>query len=404
MMNSESLLSVFKGKKILYVYQHDYPWEVRIEKIVSSLLGVGCEVMVLARWNGITTSEYGNDGVVRIKRVGFGKNRKLFEPTSFNPLWRNAIKTVVDEYKPDLIIPREILLAEACIAVARKRTIPVVMDMAEHYPAAMKGWDKYYNNILLRAAVHWFDVPTKVEKNSVIGCDGVITCADENSQRLEKEYGYALDKQCIVYNTSLLQKFNQVNKGIINQRDSLVIGHYGYITPVRNLLTTIEGFGLLSKNELKNISLVIAGNSERSIANEISECRNKSPNRNSIQITGAYKEYELPSLYSSNDIGIIPYEPNVCMNNTIPNKLFDNLACGKPMMVSLSSPLKRMVEETGSGIAVDCSNPESVANGIRTMLNSDLELMSSNALKAAKKLYNWSIDEDRLLNFLKRFV
>jgi glycosyltransferase involved in cell wall biosynthesis len=404
MMDSDPLLSVFKGKKILYVYQHDYPWEVRIEKIVSSLIGVGCEVMVLSRWNGIKPTEYDNDGEVKVKRVGFGKNRRLFEPTSFNPLWRQAIQTAIDEFKPDLIIPREILLAEACIAVARKKNIPVVMDMAEHYPAAMKGWDKYYNNLLLRAVVHWLDVPTMVEKRSVLGCDGVITCAIENSQRLESEYGYPMDKQCLVHNTSPLSKFSEVRKGIIHERDNLVFSHYGYITPVRNLITSINGFGLLDMDELKNTSLLIAGNSEKDIADEIAECRKSNPNKDFIKITGAYKEYELAALFSNCDLGIIPYVPNDCMNNTIPNKLFDNLACGKPMMVSLSPPLKRMVEETGSGIAVDCSNPISVADGIRRMLKADLEQMSFNALKAAENLYNWSVDEKRMLNFLKRFI
>lgn len=404
MMNSESLLSVFKGKKILYVYQHDYPWEVRIEKIVSSLIGVGCEVVVLARWNGITTNEYGNDGEVQIKRVGFGKNRKLFEPTSFNPLWRKAIELAVDEYKPDLIIPREILLAEACIAVARKRTIPVVMDMAEHYPASMKGWDKYHKNLFLRAAIHWLDLSTIVERKSVLGCDGVITCALENSERLKVEYGYSLDKQCIVHNTSLLEKFSQVKKGIVHTRDSLVFGHYGYITPDRNLITAMDGFGLLKKHELNNMKLILAGNPDKFIVDEIHQSMSVNPNKEAIFLTGGYKENELTELFSNNDIGIIPHRLNDCINNTIPNKLFDNLACGKPMVVSLSSPLKRMVEETGSGIAVDCSNPESVANGIRAMLNSDLELMSSNALKAAEKLYNWSIDEQRMLGFLKNYI
>jgi len=154
--------------KILYVWKGKYPWDIRVEKFCKSFIKNGFEVFLVARWAENQPVRENYKGI-NIIRAGYQKNYKLTQPVSFNPIWSNCIKKVVNEVNPDLIMPRDIMLAETCGRIGRKYDIPVVMDMAEHYPAAMKGWKKYSDNIFLRILVHSFNVPEKVEKRAQRG-------------------------------------------------------------------------------------------------------------------------------------------------------------------------------------------------------------------------------------------
>ena len=50
------------------------------------------------------------------------------------------------------------------------------------------------------------------------------------------------------------------------------------------------------------------------------------------------------------DICIIPHEKCELTNTTVPNKLFEYFCYGKHVIVSDAAPLKRIINETNSGI------------------------------------------------------
>lgn len=387
-----------KGKRILYVYQGAYPWDVRVDKMTSALATAGYEVLVLCRWRGEEKKRDEFNGIV-IWRVGSQEPSWKSQPTSFNPFWKKAIRRAVEEFKPHLIIPREILLAEACAEAARGR-IPIVMDMAEHYPAAMKSWKKYHKNILLRALVYWMEIPKWVERKSVAVCDGIITVCHENSERLYRDYNFSIDRQCVVHNTPRLEDFAEVANGIVHDRESLVFGHHGFMTPERNLEMFVRAFALAGRDNGFKLSLAGEGESHSSVREEIK----MSGMSDRVLLREKYNSEELSLLYSETDIGVVPYWTDEFRNHTIPNKLFDYLACGKPVLVSNSHPLKRIVEETKAGIVVDCSNENSFANGLIELSEMDLASLSQNALSWAEHKYNWAIDSHAMLEFLSKFL
>src|SRR5262245_38091830 len=128
--------------RILYIWQAKYPWDVRVEKVCQALINQGCQVMMLARWKpGQAPTE--DCGGIQVVRVGSSRfNGKALgwssAPVPFNPLWTRQIRKSLDDWKPDLVIAREIMLAETASRICRRRGVPVIIDMAEHYPATMR--------------------------------------------------------------------------------------------------------------------------------------------------------------------------------------------------------------------------------------------------------------------------
>lgn len=385
-------------KRILYIWQAGYPWDVRVEKICHSLRDEGLEVIILARWKpNQPQQEIINN--ITIIRVGYQLPALASLPISHNPLWQKAIHRTIEKFRPNIVIPREILLAETAAKSARKYGIPVIMDMAEHYPAAMREWKKYTTTVLGRFCVQTIKIPDMLERRSVQLMDGIITVCEENSDRLAQEYGYPLTSTQVVNNTPHLSILQTTQK----ERHSppLYFAHHGYMTAERGLDTLVEGMARLFPS-YPPLQLTLAGEGEMlPLLQQLIQTLNITAH---VHTPGGYEHTNLPQLYQQTDVGILPYWNTEFRNHTIPNKLFDYMAFGIPIIVSEARPMKRIVEETGVGIAADCSTPQGIANSIEIMLQQDMAVMSKNGIKAFQEKYNWERDKELLVGFLSSYM
>ena len=70
------------------------------------------------------------------------------------------------------------------------------------------------------------------------------------------------------------------------------------------------------------------------------------------------------------NVGLIPHKSTPHTETTIPHKLFQYMLFGKPVVVSDCASMKRIVEETGSGLVFKAGNPEDLAEKIVSLYNS----------------------------------
>ena len=133
--------------RIVYLWDADYPWDVRTEKVCAALTAAGHDVVIAARNRGWRAErERLAEGTVRRMRPWRWMGRRmdgiLSFPAFFSPRWTGLLAAAVRESDAELVIVRDLPLCPAAIRVARRAGIPVVLDMAENYPAMIKGiWD-----------------------------------------------------------------------------------------------------------------------------------------------------------------------------------------------------------------------------------------------------------------------
>ncbi len=380
---------------ILYIQQMSLPDEVRTEKICRSLTRSGHNVTVISRWLPGMAEREEFQGYT-VVRVGFEKYLHLYDPIPYSPFWTYKINEIAEEIRPDCIISRDIFLTSCSKSVAKKYGAPLLNDMAEHYPAAMHGWRKYQQNFFSRLIVNTLRVPDFIEKASVFAANGIIVVCEEQVERLHKQYGFPKELMSVVHNTPEIAELSILPNDFSG---NITFAHHGYCTQQRNLNTFLRGFAIAYAT-YPHIRAEFIGEGEtmpelRAIVSEIGN--------SCFCSSSGYRLAELPALLSRASIGVIPYKDDEFINHTISNKVFDYLAAGRPIFTSNAKPLKRIVEETQAGISWDCSTPESVAEGIAHILQSDLQKMSNNGRNWAKEKYNWSVDEHSLLEFLGRF-
>ncbi len=103
---------------------------------------------------------------------------------------------------------------------------------------------------------------------------------------------------------------------------------------------------------------------------------------------------------ASADVGVSPILPS-CLNYrySLPNKLFQYMAAGIPVVASDFRQVRAVVEGSGAGVVADTTNPIAIANGIRQVLADPAEAAAMGARGRAAVIdrYNWEVSAAVLL-------
>src|SRR3989442_7697806 len=105
-------------------------------------------------------------------------------PAFLNPRWLRHILQVARHTRADVILCRDLPLAVPSLLVARRLGIPVVLDMAENYPAMLRlrrstGRRTVWDNIVRNPAA-----AQRIERWVLPRVDGVLVVVEESRQRV----------------------------------------------------------------------------------------------------------------------------------------------------------------------------------------------------------------------------
>jgi glycosyltransferase involved in cell wall biosynthesis len=76
---------------------------------------------------------------------------------------------------------------------------------------------------------------------------------------------------------------------------------------------------------------------------------------------------KMGEILSATDAGIAILKPLDLYKTTYPNKVFDYMAAGRPVILAIDGVIREVVERAGAGIAVPPGNPAAIAQAARQM-------------------------------------
>jgi len=101
------------------------------------------------------------------------------------------------------------------------------------------------------------------------------------------------------------------------------------------------------------------------------------------------------------DLTLALYDPSIPNNKyASPNKLFESMASGTPIIVNENTPMADIVRKEKCGITIPYKNKNALKKAI-SLIKNDMNLqkeMGNNGRNAYKNKYNWAIMEERLMN------
>lgn len=98
--------------------------------------------------------------------------------------------------------------------------------------------------------------------------------------------------------------------------------------------------------------------------------------------------------------GLVTFLPAPNHIDAQPNKMFEYMSAGLPIIGSHFSLWKEIIEGNDCGICVDPLNPQEIADAIDFLVNNpkEAERMGYNGQKAVQEKYNWGMQEQKLLS------
>ncbi len=207
-----------------------------------------------------------------------------------------------------------------------------------------------------------------------------------------------------LYNYS--EKYNIEEKPQINLHKKIGINEDEKILLYQGGLQQGRGLELLieAMDEIEEGHLLFIGGGK--LTQTLKEQAEASKQADRIHFLDKVPFQELPSYTREAYLGFQVLQ-NICFNHysASSNKLFEYMMAHVPVVSCDFPEIKKVVEETNSGLVVDSHNASEIANVVNKLVkDTSLRNQLSENTKQAKEIYNWNNEKSKLLEVYNQFV
>jgi len=338
--------------------------------------------------------------------IGYRKN------VSLNRLINH--KLVADKFRrlaeskktPDIIYCSfpTIDLSYQAVKYGIKNNIPVIIDTRDLWPDIFINPFPKFSHSLINLLLSKYIKQTKyLFKN----CES-ITAVSEKYLNWALNYGsrkrtindqvfpLAYEKHNNSNNDNLTNQIDAFSKIGINPSKKIAwfVGTFGR---TYDLTTVIKSARILENNEVNDIQFVLTGDGEK--MNEWSKLAKGLKN---VVFTGWVNKPELQYLSSIADIGLMAYSKGAPQG--LPNKIFEYMSAGVPILSSLQSETKELLSKNKIGLTYEPLNVDGFVEKLLYLCKDDLlrEQMGTSGKELLEKEYTADIVYDRLIQHLEK--
>ena len=388
------------------IWDCEYPWDVRVEKVTDALLAAGHEVHLMCR-NRTGLALHERIGALEIHRMpNWPRAGTWFDgassfPAFMNPRWIRHILHVSREAKVDLLLCRDLPLAPLALWAGRRLGVPVVVDIAENYPAMLKHRFRRREFRLRNLLVRNPFLAAAIERFVVRRADALLAVVDESRDRLI-QVGAPPDRVKVVCNTPTTTRIQSMAEAAEHRGHSTspvrlvylgLLGHSRGIDVTLEALRQLEGSGV-------DVHFDVIGGLGRDVTYPADAAALGIAHR--VSFHGHVPYDEALRIVAAADVGIVPHHATEHWRTTIPNKLFDYMAAGVPVLVSDAPPTKRIVEQAGCGLVFADRDARDLARCIAALMDPNARRRLGRAgQRAVAAQFNWDLDSKRLLSCLE---
>lgn len=237
---------------------------------------------------------------------------------------------------------------------------------------------------------------TSIEKFFIKYPDIVLTTGEMDSEFLEKFYG--IKNMLVIRNIPLYQQ--PIQK--VNLREMYGIGEQNLILLYQGIITQGRGisFILEALQKLPDVYFIILGDGQKKEYYKQMAIRYKVDER--VIFVGQIDQRELIDYTTAADVGLSLIENiSVSYYHALPNKLFEYIMAGLPVLSSDLPQMKKIVDNYKVGECIELKSADEIVDVINRWSKNPqvLESFKSNCAIAAKEL-NWQEEYKRTRNKL----
>ena len=370
--------------KILYIHQYfktpNQPGGTRSYWVAKKLIEEGHEVTMLS---SITEKEllslddsFQLDGleVVYFKVPYNQKMSVLRRAMAFFDFSFKSILYVLKSKKYDLVIATSTPLTVGLPALVAKwfKKTPFVFEVRDLWPEVPIQMGALKQKWAQKLAIF-------LEKTIYKNANHIIALSPGMRDGVLKFV--TADKVSVIPNMSKIEEFYPREKNfelmerLGLKKDSFKVIHFGALGLANGAESILRSAVLVKDSDDIEFIFIGGGSTEDSLKKTCEE-----RNLLNVKFLGKYPMKDTSEIVNFCDVSIVSFKDLPILYTNSPNKLFDTLSAGKPVIVNSAGWTKELVEDNQCGFYVNPSKPEELIERIH-----DLQKNSSLCLEMGKK-------------------
>jgi glycosyltransferase involved in cell wall biosynthesis len=301
--------------------------------------------------------------------------------------------------RPDIVFASStpLTIGIAGLLTARAKRVPFVFEIRDLWPAVPVALGALKNGPAIRTA-EW------LERRLYSGAERIVVLSEGSRDELLQR-GIPDEKLVFISNAADLDVFKPtvVDEGFRARHgleDRFVALYAGAMARANGLDQLVDAAEALRRWGDTRVTIVALGDGgERPRL----EDRARELGLDNLLFLPALPKEELAGIVGAADVTLTIFAPHPILETTSPNKFFDSLAAGKPVIVNLGGWLRRLVEEHDAGLWVPGGNAEALAGALSALAANParVELMGRNARALAERDFGRDEMADRLARTLE---
>jgi glycosyltransferase involved in cell wall biosynthesis len=371
-------MNLFKSSVAVVSVINDLATDQRVQKTCMVLREAGYDVTLIGRKL---------PGSLRLPNLPFATERmELFFKSgpAFYFFFNLRLYFKLRSKKPVLLFANDLDTLLPNYRVAKSLKIPLIYDSHELFTEV----PELMNNPKKKKI--WEDL----EKNIVPKLKHCITVNQSIADIFEKKYGV---------------KFNVIRNIPDKVRNFKPMSKEDLRLPMDKKVILLQGAGInidrgaeelvLAMKEVEGAILYIVGGGD--VWGKLEDLVRKNELQKKVQLIKKLPKQDLMNYTCNSDLGIsIDKNTNPNYYNSLPNKLFDYLQAGVPVLSSKLPEIEKILKQYNAGWFIDSHDPSHIASVINNILKSP-ELMEfrKNALKASEE-NDWEKEKEKYLDII----
>ncbi|WP_371231520.1 glycosyltransferase family 4 protein [Pseudomonas sp. QE6] len=275
----------------------------------------------------------------------------------------------------------ELMLVACALSMSGIR---IIFDVHENVPEDIK--DKYWIPSFLRSTISFAYV--FLEKLCLPFFHKVFAATPDIMSR------YPSDKAVLVQNYPSLSEFDCSASSPSSTNNNYIV-YLGAITKIRGIDNIVRALNLINA-EKDHARFRLAGFFQES--GHLEELSLEEGWRH-VDFIGPVKRHDVPRLLSGARCGLVTFLPANNHINAQPNKLFEYMAAGIPLIASDFRLWREIVKKYDCGILVDPESPENIADAVLEILENPQRSteMGTNGKRAVFDVLNWEVESKKMI-------
>ncbi len=326
-------------------------------------------------------------------------NIKGFDGYSYNKRKKiDSFYGLITKSNPDIIICSEMLPVFAALKFKKKSSnAKIILDITEWFPEnvaykfnGVNRWIKYFQLLL-----PYFFVLQKVD-HLIVG---------EDSKKKRYDFFANSKPKTIIGYYPVLKYFNYKKPDL--SKEEIIFGYAGVITFKRGINKLLDvSISIADKFPQKKFKLLLFG--RFTYQGEEIEFKKKAFTINNLEVEFAeWTDYDkMSSVIERMDICFDLRIRNFIYSNSLPIKIFEYMACGKPFIYSDIKPIRDEIDYEKYGFLVNPDNESEIVKAIESYLNNPklAEENSVNARKLIEENKNWENESKKLIEMVNKIL